>query len=177
MKGSLQAKEIDTLSTLAKKKKKTATLWAPLTTRSTEVFTASDTLWRTSAAVPGLLNLLVNFRTSVMLPRWLKSTLRVPLWARTCRGTGGYTTARCGSRGRPAAARLEAGLMIAAVMVRTPESVRRVEMVHSRSLPRLHCCWDQRVFNGSREISEARPVPRRGLNGVKKSVFVKKTKI
>lgn len=55
----------------------TAALRAPLTTRSTVVFTASDTLCRTSAAVPGLLNLLVNFRTSDMLPRWLKSTLCV----------------------------------------------------------------------------------------------------
>lgn len=37
---------------------------AALTTRSTELRTASDTLCRTSAAVPGLLSRFVNFRTS-----------------------------------------------------------------------------------------------------------------
>lgn len=38
-----------------------------LTTSSTVLLTASDTLCRTSAAVPGLLSLLVNFRTSDMM--------------------------------------------------------------------------------------------------------------
>lgn len=61
----------------SKKKKTTAAgfgVKAPLTTRSTELFTASDTLCLTSAAVPGLLSLFVNFRTSDMAPGWSEST-------------------------------------------------------------------------------------------------------
>lgn len=61
---------------------------APLTTRSTVLLTASDTLCLTSAAVPGLLNLFVNFRTSDIVLLWLKSTSYVPVWIWTCRGTG-----------------------------------------------------------------------------------------
>lgn len=59
-----------------------------LTTRSTVLLTASDTLCRTSAAVPGLLNLLVNFRTSDIVRHELKSTSRVPEGAWACRGIG-----------------------------------------------------------------------------------------
>lgn len=62
-----------------------------LTTRSTVVFTASDTLCRTSAAVPGLLNLLVNFRTSDMFAALVK----IHSGLRACRGTGSCVTARC----------------------------------------------------------------------------------
>lgn len=58
---------------------KSSFIRAALTTRSTELRTASDTLCRTSAAVPGLLSRFVNFRTSDIAPLLLQSLSCLPV--------------------------------------------------------------------------------------------------
>lgn len=91
-----------------------------LTTRSTVLLTASDTLCRTSAAVPGLLNLLVNFRTSDIVRHELKSTSRVPEGVWACRGTGRsgdsavvwQPDVSCAEREPASGSRREAGLLV-----------------------------------------------------------------
>lgn len=64
-------------------------------TRSTEPRTTSDTLCRSSAAVPGLLNARVNFRVSVDTGSCCCAILRPPLRASDRAVRPGRAAARC----------------------------------------------------------------------------------